>query len=751
MKAMTTTLSVCVLFAAVAYIDNARAADAAFEADSARLANLLKEPQKGDRLLWMRKSPFVAERGKLAEHRRLAKSLLARMPAEQEGADDVRKEALRRRAIVWQIIADSPEAPARLSPTPFCGELQESALSFDRPGEYGAFVDDPLASDGRAIKMFNSHHQWCAMLMMNRIAFEPGVKYRLRARLRCAATARGNAFTAGVFDERTWKLAGQVSVRADRMSPDYVWYDICTFVPNDGEYFWIAPGKLNKNGDKDANALWLDKISFEPVPEEKLAIIPAPQKMTVTGGECHTKAEPKVEKVASIPPEGYELSITKDGVTIRSSDDAGAFYAKMTLAQIEKVDPKTKQKIYPCVEIVDAPKFKWRGVNFDDARHFFGKDVILHILEQMSWFKLNVFHWHITDDQYWPLEIPGFPELQQYGGECLVAGQSRKYHGEKVSPGIYTANDVREIVAYAKARHITVVPEIEFPGHSVCALCAYPQLACDPQYILKRERDPSNFGGGGNGVLCIGNPDSIRFIEKVLDHVCEIFPSEVIHIGGDECPRTFWEKCPKCQTFVKSEGLTGIEQIQPWVTRHFTEYLAKKGRRAIGWDEIFIESKNRHVNVSNTKITSLLPKSTMGMCYRVQGAGVAAANQGYDIVMTPHMYTYFDYRQNLPEDPYMYFGGVRLPLSKVYQFDPLAGVDATVRPHIVGGQCCNWTSHTFYRTDLEWKLWPRGLALAEVLWTYPAPAKRDFAEFSKRAAVHRLRLIRAHVNCAPLK
>ena len=535
------------------------------------------------------------------------------------------------------------------------------------------------------------------------------------------------------------------------MGTDYAWYDICTFVPNDGEYFWIAPGKLNKDGDKDANALWLDKISFEPVPEEKLAIIPAPQKMTVTGGECRTKAAPKVEKVASIPSEGYELSITKGGVTIRCSDDPGAFYARMTLAQIEKVDPKTKQKIYPCVEIVDAPKFKWRGVNFDDARHFFGKDVILHILEQMSWFKLNVFHWHITDDQYWPLEIPGCPELQQYGGECLVAGQSRKYHGEKVSPGIYTTNDVREIVAYAKARHITVVPEIEFPGHSVCALCAYPQLACDPQYILKRERDPSNFGGGGNGVLCIGNPDSIRFIEKVLDHVCEIFPSEVIHIGGDECPRSFWEKCPKCQAFVKREGLTGIEQIQPWVTRHFTEYLAKKGRRAIGWDEIFIESKNRHVNVSNTKITSLLPKSTMGMCYRVQGAGVAAASQGYDIVMTPHMYTYFDYRQNLPEDPYMYFGGVRLPLSKVYQFDPLVGVDATARPHIVGGQCCNWTSHTFYRTDLEWKLWPRGLALAEVLWTYPDPAKRDFAEFSKRAAVHRLRLIRAHVNCAPLK
>ena len=234
----------------------------------------------------------------------------------------------------------------------------------------------------------------------------------------------------------------------------------------------------------------------------------------------------------------------------------------------------------------------------------------------------------------------------------------------------------------------------------------------------------------------------------MFDHVCELFPSEVIHIGGDECFRDGWKRCPKCQAFMKREGLKGVEQIQPWVTRHFTEYLAKKGRRVIGWDEIFIESADR--GAGGSKITTLLPKSAMGMCWRAHGAGASAANQGFDIVMAPYQYTYFDYCQGLAEDPYLYPGGW-LPLERVYQFDPLAGVDKNGRAHVVGGQCCNWTSHTFGRHDLEWKLWPRGLAIAEVLWTYPDPKKRDFAEFSARAAEHRRRLIREHVNCAPLK
>ncbi len=742
MKTIKTALSACVLFAAVTSVGNARAADAAFEADSARLAALLAEPQKGDRLLWMRKGSFVAESGKLSEHRDLAKSLLARIDKEREGADAARKEVLRRRSIVWRIVAGSPDAPARLSSTPFCGELQECALTLDRPGEFGAFVDDPLASDGRAVKMFNSHHEWCVMLMMNRIAFEPGVKYRVRARVRCegATPARGNAFTAGVFDERKWKTTGQAVRRANAVGPNYAWYDICTFVPNDGEYFWIAPGGLNKDGDKNASAVLLDKISFEPVPEEKLAIIPAPQKMTVTSGRVAlvATAAPKVEKVASIPPEGYELSITKGGVTIRCSDDAGAFYARMTLAQIEKVDPKTKQKTYPCVEIVDAPKFKWRGVLLDTARHFLGKTAILRVIDEMSWYKLNVLQIHFTDGDSWTLEIPEFPELVKQG---VARGRSGFVYGEKLQPFYYSTKDVQEIVAYAAARHVKVVPEIEMPGHFEAALRAYPSMKCTCP--------------GGGRVFCIGNPETVRFAEKVLDRVCELFPSDVIHFGGDECTRKFWKECPVCQAHIKREGLKGVEEIQPWLTRHLVEYLAKKGRRAIGWDEIFLASSwekwDDFLKAGGDSFNSLLPKTTMGMCWRPWGAGALAANRGYEIVRCPTSNCYFDFSQGLPEDPFPYFGRGVISLEKAYRFDVLEGVEPQARKNVVGGQCCNWAERTPNITMLEWKLWPRALALSEALWTYPDPAKRDFAEFSQRAAAHRLRLIRSRVNCAPLK
>jgi hypothetical protein len=196
-------------------------------------------------------------------------------------------------------------------------------------------------------------------------------------------------------------------------------------------------------------------------------IIPAPREIRVTGGEYWARKPPKMDKVDGIPPEGYELSIRPDGMTIRYSDDAGAYYANMTLFHTGRWDAKAKCRVYPCLEIRDWPQFRWRGVMVDDSRHFMGKDTILRILEQMSWFKLNVFHWHLTDDQLWSLEIPGYPELQKYGGEFLLSGQSARCRGEKVANGFYTANDVREIIAYAKARHITVVLEIDLPGRSV--------------------------------------------------------------------------------------------------------------------------------------------------------------------------------------------------------------------------------------------------------------------------------------------
>ncbi len=368
-------------------------------------------------------------------------------------------------------------------------------------------------------------------------------------------------------------------------------------------------------------------------------IIPAPREIRATGGEYLDKKPPKMEKVAGLPPEGYELSITTNGITIRHSDDAGAFYAQITLFHSGRWDSKAKCKVYPCLEIKDWPQFRWRGVHLDDSRRFFGKEAVLQLLKQMSWFKFNVLHWHLTDDQLWSLEIPGFPELQKYGVEWYINGPA-KWRGEKVGPLYYTANDVKEILAYAKERHITVVPEIELPGHSAAAILAYPELYCFPKDIYSCNRDVFKFNRKKlyNNVYCFGNPDTFHFLEKVLDYVCELFPSEVIHIGGDECSRGNWKACPKCQAFIKEKGLKGVEDIQP-----------------------------------------------------------------------------------------------------------------AARKNVVGGQCCNWSTHTFCLEGLEWKMWPRGFALAEVLWTYPDPTKRDFKEFEERAANYRRRLIGAHVNCAPLK
>ena len=464
--------------------------------------------------------------------------------------------------------------------------------------------------------------------------------------------------------------------------------------------------------------------------EPLASLVPMPREVKAFDGECRAIDGPRVEIAATIPPEGYELSIAPDGVTIRYSDDAGLFYARITLKQLRE---GATDGALPCVEIKDAPAFRWRGVHLDEARHFFGKTAVKRILDEMSWYKLNVFHWHLTDSQAWVLDVPGYPNLIRQG--------LGKNFGEKVGPFYYTANDVKEILEYAAKRHITVVPEIDFPGHFAAACRAYPDLACK----------------GGGKVMCVGNTNAIAFAEKVLDYVCELFPSHDIHIGGDECPRKFWAKCPRCRALVEREGLKGAEDIQPWLTRHLAAYLEAKGRRAIGWEEIVVgrgkaDANGESENKDGAK-SSLLPgKNVLVMGYHKEPAA-RAANMGYPVVSCPNWHCYFDYTQQLEDDPFNYFIPEKrwLPLEEVYRFDPFEGVAAESRANIVGGQCCNWTEKTLNLYDLEWKMWPRGLALAEILWTNPEPSKRDFGEFSARAAEHRRRLIREHVNCAPLK
>ena len=472
-----------------------------------------------------------------------------------------------------------------------------------------------------------------------------------------------------------------------------------------------------------------------------LVLVPQPAKLVETGG-VSTNGSIRYVTDASLPREGYRLKVAPDGITVASSTDAGRYYAGVTLGQLKQGNG------WPCVEIEDAPAYSWRGILLDDCRHFFGKETVKRQLDLMAQHKLNRFHWHLTEDQGWRLDIPGYPELVKYGavrpesvrhGVNATEVEPGKLNGVKYGPYYYTEADIREIVAYAAERHITIVPEIELPGHVFAALAAYPELACRPENLSARH--PRVMWGIEKDVLCIGNDKAIKFMEDVLDYVCRLFPGDVVHIGGDECPQVRWKDCPKCQARIKAEGLKDEHDLQPWITRHFVKFLEARGKRALGWDEYLLGD---------------VPKSAIGMSWREgrSGAGhehisgARAAISGHDVVMTPCSYCYLDYRQGLRDDPFFYIGG-HVTLERCYSFDPSANVPAESRKRILGGQGNCWTEYTWNEYDFEWKTWPRMCALAEVLWL--GDAKPGFADFKTRISAHRTRLVAQGVNCAPVE
>ena len=487
--------------------------------------------------------------------------------------------------------------------------------------------------------------------------------------------------------------------------------------------------------------------------ETRFALVPYPQSLTAQEGTFKT-AKPaeevwKVETDGQLPAEGYRLRITPDGVTCAANDKAGAFYAAQTLAQLRS--GKAGAFTYPCVEITDAPKYKWRGVLIDDCRHFFGKEKVKRVMDLMAQHKLNRLHWHLTDDQGWRLDIPGYPELARHSSVRAASGKhgtrphvrmkdySALLNGETYGPFFYTEADMKEMIAYAAARHITIVPEIELPGHVYAALSAYPELACFPERL--KGKGPLCAWGIEQDVLCVGNDKAIKFMEDVLDYVCRLFPGDTVHIGGDECPQVRWKTCPKCQARIKANGLKDEHDLQPWLTRHFLKFLDARGKRAVGWDEYLLGD---------------VPKNAIGMSWRAGGGGAGhkfltpleCVKRGHDLVMTPRTHCYLDYGQGLADDPFQYIGG-RVTLEKCYSFDPCEGIPVELRGHIFGGQGNNWAEYTWNEYDLDWKMWPRTCALAEALWT--APSRRDFPNFLKRMETHRKRLIAAGVNCAPLR
>lgn len=435
--------------------------------------------------------------------------------------------------------------------------------------------------------------------------------------------------------------------------------------------------------------------------------------------------------------EGYLLSVAPDRVRLRAAGAAGLFYAGVTLRQLLPARPGTAGASredadrpslrLPGVEIEDRPRFGWRGLLLDPARHFLPVEFVKRFIDLMALHKLNVLQLHLTDDQGWRLEIRRYPRLTSVGSvraESPQRGDRNAGDGTPYGPFFFTQAQGRELVAYAAARHVTLVPEIEMPGHFRAALAAYPEFSCTGGPFEVRTR-----WGVEPDILCVGNDRAFAFVEAVLTEVLEVFPSVFIHTGGDEAPKDRWRNCPKCQARIKALGLKDEAELQSDFTARLSRFLADRGRRLIGWDEI-LEG-------------GLAPGAAV-MSWRGWEGGIAAANLGHDVVMSPTTHCYLDYAQAQgPGEPES-IGGF-IPLEKVYAFDPIPrAVDAARARHILGAQGNLWGEYFFEPRAVEYFAFPRAVALAEVVWS--GAEGRDHADFRKRLAVHLERLDALNVN-----
>ena len=359
---------------------------------------------------------------------------------------------------------------------------------------------------------------------------------------------------------------------------------------------------------------------------------------------------------------------------------------------------------------VPAPRHaKWRGFLLDEARHFFGKEAVKALLERMAADGLNVFHWHLTDDQGWRIDLPGMPELVRFGARRSSSptpeGGDMSSDGTPYGPFFYTEDEIRELVAFASGLGITVVPEIDLPGHVRALLAAHTEFACEG---VSLPREPLCTFGICNDVLCLGNDDAVAFCERLLDSVCDLFPSEFIHLGGDECPTTRWKACPRCQARIRSEDLPNESALQGWLMRRLVEQLARRGRRAVAWNEILACGD--------------LPSSTVVQAWNDDAAAdaAAAARKGHDVILSPLRETYFSIPEGLPGDPYRYRAwvmknGWTLPAGRVRAFDPFAYVPPELSGKVLGGECCAWSEVIHDRAELEYKVSHRLAAFGEAM------------------------------------
>lgn len=433
------------------------------------------------------------------------------------------------------------------------------------------------------------------------------------------------------------------------------------------------------------------------------------------GGSCiHLSVASDIEN-----PEGYRLLVTQDGIEIAGGSPAGVFYGVQTLRKSIPANAKGMDIELPAVQINDAPRFAYRGLHFDVSRHFFSVDSVKRFIDMLALHNMNTLHWHLTDDQGWRIEIKKYPKLTEIGSqrkETVIGHNSGKYDGKPYG-GFYTQDQIRDVIRYAQDRFVTIVPEIDLPGHQLAALAAYPELGC-----TGGPYDVWTMWGISDDVICAGNDQAMQFLEDVLAEVIDLFPSEYIHVGGDECPKVRWEKCPKCQARIKAEGIRGDREhtaemyLQSYVISRMEKFVESKGRHIIGWDEI-LEG-------------GLAPNATV-MSWRGTAGGIKAAQMKHNVIMTPNNYLYFDYYQSTDTENEPIAIGGYVPVEKVYSFEPTDGIPEEYQQYIIGVQANLWTEYIPTFSQVEYMEMPRMAALAEVQWR-DKDQKKDYNEFLPR-------------------
>jgi len=430
----------------------------------------------------------------------------------------------------------------------------------------------------------------------------------------------------------------------------------------------------------------------------------------------------------SLPPSGYQINVISSGISLRGGDHAGLFHATQTLLQLLPTAIFRTQLVdgvaweVAGVEITDQPRFGWRGMLLDVSRHYFGRDSILKLIDALALHRLNVLHLHLTDDQGWRIQIHRYPRLTEVGSwracsaigssDQLLPGQETQYD-EVPHDGYLSQDDLREIVAYAAERFISVIPEIDMPGHSQAAIAAYPHLGNTGDQL------PVWTNWGVNPHVLNVEESTLEFYRNVLDEVLAIFPSEFIHIGGDECPKDEWRASPAVQARIRELGLVDEDELQSWFIGTFADFLAERGRRLVGWDEI---------------LEGGLPSGATVMSWRGVEGGVAAAEAGHDVIMTPDSETYLYHRQT--DDPSSEPRGAEPPLylQTAYDFDPMpTGLSTEAQKHVLGAQCQMWTEHVTSEREMHQMAFPRMSAFAEAVWRHE---KRPFDDFESRLDLH---------------